>query len=266
MRSISVLDFLCLDYLVKRYPPAAPALRQRSRPVDPRALRARRTAPLAAAPTSRRTEALGEGDSRAASLPCSSCVAIRPWIGEPPTGQGLDVDLDPDAWSSSSARSIKPHPHRAPGRSCGPSARPNKKPTFAAGPALRPQPSGRGAFACCCASLLNFRNAQLRSGVPFDVRAFLEDASGPDRRPRRPTASATRCSAASSASGTWCSAPRRRRPGRIREPRCIRSPRVRKFRSTRPCATSTTRPCATGGAATSTRTCVKPRRPSWTRT
>ncbi|MBX3271986.1 MAG: 1-acyl-sn-glycerol-3-phosphate acyltransferase [Sandaracinaceae bacterium] len=168
MRSISVLDFLCLDYLLKRF--RLPLVRFVNDLglwiLEPfgrggRRLRLRRQIP--------QEEAL----ARVLHEHESALLFLRrnPSWGERPTGQGLDVDL---------LRTLVEQQRKldrpiliVPQTFVWTQRPPNKEPTIVDllfGPSEWP-----GRIRVFLRFLLNFRNAQLRSGEPFDVRAFLDE-------------------------------------------------------------------------------------------
>ncbi|HHH31675.1 MAG TPA: hypothetical protein ENK57_25460, partial [Polyangiaceae bacterium] len=180
MRSISVLDFLCLDYLVKRF--RLPVLRFVNDLglwiLEPfgrgeRRLRLRRQIP--------QEQAL----SRIIDEHGSALLFLRrnPEWGERPRGQGLDVDL---------IRTLVEQQRRmekpilvVPQTFVWSLRPPNKTPTILDllfGPSEWP-----GRVRVFLRFLFNYRNAQLRSGEPFDLRAFLDkhpeltDAQAADR-------------------------------------------------------------------------------------
>lgn len=168
MRSISVLDFLCLDYLVKRF--RLPLVRFVNDLglwiLEPfgrggRALRLRRQIP--------QEEALAkvlQGQE-------SAVLFLRrpPAFGERRTGQGLDVDLMRTLVEQQ--RKIDRPILVVPQTFVWTKRPPNKKPNLLDllfGPSEWP-----GRLRVFLRFLLNYRNAQLCSGEPFDVRAFLEE-------------------------------------------------------------------------------------------
>ncbi len=168
MRSISVLDFLCLDYLVKRF--RLPVLRFVNDLglwiLEPfgrgeRRLRLRRQIP--------QKEAL----ARIIDEHESALLFLRrnPSWGERPTGQGLDVDLIQTLIEQQ--RKVDKPILLVPQTFVWSLRPPNKTPTIIDllfGPSEWP-----GRIRVFLRFLLNYRNAQLRSGQPFDVRAFLDE-------------------------------------------------------------------------------------------
>jgi len=219
MRSISVLDFLCLDYLVKRF--RLPLLRFVNdlglwilAPFGRggRRLRLRRQIP--------QEEAL----ARVIHEHESALLFLRrnPAWHERPTGQGLDVDLI-RTLIEQQRKVDKPilivpqtfvwtqrPPHRQTGLF-----------DLVFGPSEWP-----GRIRVLLRFLLNFRNAQLRSGTPFDVRQFLDehqdltDAEAADRIRYALLRRIER-------ERHLVLGPTRKTAGRIRE-EIMRSPRVRK--------------------------------------
>lgn len=220
MRSISVLDFLCLDYLVKRF--RLPLVRFANDLglwiLEPfgrggRRLRLRRQIP--------QEDALAKviSDHESALL----FLRRPPSLGERQTGQGLEVDLIRTLVEQQ--RKVDRPILLVPQTFVWTHRPPHKKPTLMDmlfGPSEWP-----GRTRVFLRFLLNYRNAKLRSGEPFDVRAFLEehqdltDAEAADRiryallrrieRERQVVLG-----------------PAQKTAGRIRE-ELIRSPRVRKF-------------------------------------
>ncbi|MCA9604751.1 MAG: 1-acyl-sn-glycerol-3-phosphate acyltransferase [Myxococcales bacterium] len=180
MRSISVLDFLCLDYLLKRF--RLPLVRFVNDLglwiLEPFGRGGRR---LRFRPQIPQEEALAKVLHE--HEPSLLFLRRNPSLGERPTGQGLDVDLIRTLVEQQRKldRPILVVPqtfvwtHRPP----------NKEPTIVDllfGPSEWP-----GRLRVFLRFFLNYRNAQLRSGEPFDVRAFLgehqdlTDAEAADR-------------------------------------------------------------------------------------
>lgn len=180
MRSISLLDFLCLDYLVKRF--RLPLVRFVNDLglwiLEPfgrggRRLRRRRQIPQEEA----LAKVLHEQESALLFL------RRNPSWGERPTGQGLDVDLLRTLVEQQ--RKLDRPIRIVPQTFVWTQRPPNKEPTLVDllfGPSEWP-----GRLRVFLRFLLNYRNAQLRSGEPFDVREFLEahqdltDAEAADR-------------------------------------------------------------------------------------
>lgn len=168
MRSISVLDFLCLDYLVKRF--RMPVVRFVNDLglwiLEPfgrggRALRRRPQIPQEEA----LAKVLQEGES--------SLLFLRrpPAFGEPPTGQGLDIDLIRTVVEQQ--RKVEKPILILPQVFVWTLRPPNKRPSLldlVFGPSEWP-----GRIRVMLRFLLNYRNARLRSGQAFDVQRFLED-------------------------------------------------------------------------------------------
>lgn len=168
MRSISVLDFLCLDYLVKRF--RLPLVRFVNDLglwiLEPfgrggRRLRLRRQIP--------QEEAL----AKVIHEHESALLFLRrpPGLGEKRTGQGLDVDLIRTLIEQ--ARKVDRPILLVPQTFVWTKRPPSKKPTLVDlvfGPSEWP-----GRLRVFLRFLLNYRNAQLRSGEPFDLSAFLDE-------------------------------------------------------------------------------------------
>ena len=168
MRSISVLDFLCLDYLVKRF--RLPLVRFVNDLglwiLEPfgrggRRLRLRRQVP--------QEEAL----AKVIHEQESALLFLRrpPALGEKRTGQGLDVDLIRTLVEQ--ARKVDRPILLVPQTFVWTKRPPNKKPTLmdlVFGPSEWP-----GRLRVFLRFLLNSRTAQLRSGEPFDLSAFLDE-------------------------------------------------------------------------------------------
>ena len=168
MRTISVLDFLCLDYLVKRF--RLPLVRFVNDLglwiLEPfgrgeRRLRLRRQIP--------------QPDALAKVLheEQSALLFLRrpPSLGERRAGRGLDVDLIRTLVEQQ--RKID-RPIRLVPQTFVWTKRPSEKlPTLVDllfGPSEWP-----GRFRVFLRFLFNFRNAELRSGKPFDVAEFLDE-------------------------------------------------------------------------------------------
>jgi len=168
MRSISILDFLCLDYLVKRF--RLPVLRF----VNDLGLwilepfgRGERRLRL------RRQIAQEDALARLIHEHESALLFLRrnPSWGERQTGQGLDVDLIRTLVEQQ--RKVDKPILLVPQTFVWSLRPPNKTPTIVDllfGPSEWP-----GRVRVFLRFLFNYRNAQLRSGQPFDVRAFLEE-------------------------------------------------------------------------------------------
>lgn len=168
MRSISVLDFLCLDYLVKRF--RLPLVRFCNDLglwiLEPfgrggRALRLRQQIP--------QPEAL----AKVIHEHQSALLFLRrpPSIGERPTGQGLDVDLIRTLVEQQ--RKVDLPILVVPQTFVWTQQPANKEPTLIDllfGPSEWP-----GRLRVLLRFLFNFRNAQLRSGEAFDIAEFLEE-------------------------------------------------------------------------------------------
>ncbi|HJL19445.1 MAG TPA: 1-acyl-sn-glycerol-3-phosphate acyltransferase [Sandaracinaceae bacterium LLY-WYZ-13_1] len=219
MRSISVLDFLCLDYLVKRF--RLPLVRFVNDLglwiLEPfgrgdRRLRLRRQIP--------QEEAL----AKVLQAHESALLFLRrpPQLGEGRTGQGLDVDLMRTLVAQQ--RKLERPILVVPQTFVWTQRPPNKKPTLldlVFGPSEWP-----GRTRVFLRFLLNYRNAKLRSGEPFDVRTFLEehqdltDAEAADRMRYALLRRIER-------ERQVVLGPAKKTAGRIRE-ELIRSPRVRK--------------------------------------
>ena len=168
MRTISVLDFLCLDYLLKRF--RLPLVRFVNDLglwiLEPfgrggRRLRLRRQIP--------------EEDALAKVLleQESALLFLRrpPTLGERPTGQGLEVDHIRTLVAQQ--RKLDRPILLVPQTFVWTKRPPNKKPTLLDlifGPSEWP-----GKLRVLMRFVLNYRNAQLRSGTPFDVQAFLAE-------------------------------------------------------------------------------------------
>ncbi len=168
MRSISVLDFLCLDYLVKRF--RLPLVRFVNDLglwiLEPFGRGGRR---LRLRPQIPQEEAL----ARVLHEHESALLFLRrnPSLGERPTGQGLDVDLIRTLVEQQ--RKLDRPILVVPQTFVWTARPPNKEPTLLDlifGPSEWP-----GRLRVFLRFLLNYRNAQLRSGQPFDVRAFLDE-------------------------------------------------------------------------------------------
>jgi glycerol-3-phosphate O-acyltransferase len=168
MRSISVLDFLCLDYLLKRF--RLPLVRFVNDLglwiLEPfgrggRRLRLRRQIP--------EEEAL----AKVLLEQESALLFLRrpPTLGERPTGHGLDVDHIRTLVAQQ--RKLDRPILLVPQTFVWTKRPPNKKPTLLDlifGPSEWP-----GRLRVLMRFVLNYRNAQLRSGPPFDVQAFLAE-------------------------------------------------------------------------------------------
>ncbi len=219
MRSISVLDFLCLDYLVKRF--RLPLVRFVNDLglwiLEPfgrggRRLRLRRQIP--------QEEALAKilQDEESALL----FLRRPPAIGEPPTGQGLEVDLIRRLVEAQ--RKVDRPILILPQVFVWTMRPPNRRPSFVDllfGPAEWP-----GRIRVLLRFVLNFRNAQLKSGEPFDVRQFLDehqDLTDQEAADRIRYALLRRIER----ERHIVQGPAKKTAGRIRE-ELLRSPRVRK--------------------------------------
>jgi len=218
MRSISILDFLCLDYLIKRF--RLPLLRFVNDLglwiLEPfgrggRRLRLRRQIP--------QEEAL----ARVIHEHESALLFLRrnPAWHERPTGQGLDADLIRTLIEQQ--RKVDKPILIVPQTFVWTQRPPNRLPSLfdlLFGPSEWP-----GRFRVLLRFVLNFRNAQLRSGTPFDVRQFLDehqdltDAEAADRIRYAVLRRIER-------ERHLVHGPTRKTAGRIRE-EIMRSPRVR---------------------------------------
>ncbi len=168
MRSISVLDFLCLDYLLKRF--RLPLVRFVNDLglwiLEPfgrgeRRLRLRRQIP--------QEEALAKVLHEKESAPLF--LRRPPSLGERPKGHGLDVDLIRTLVEQQ--RKLERPILLVPQTFVWTKRPPNKKPTLVDllfGPSEWP-----GRLRVLFRFLVNFRNAQIASGEPFDVAAFLAE-------------------------------------------------------------------------------------------
>lgn len=168
MRSISVLDFLCLDYLLKRF--RLPLVRFVNDLglwiLEPFGRGERR---LRLRPQIPQEEAL----ARVLHEQESALLFLRrpPTLGERPKGHGLERDLIRTLVEQQ--RKLDRPILLVPQTFVWTKRPPNKKPTIIDllfGPSEWP-----GRIRVFLRFLLNFRNAQLRSGEPFDLAAFLAD-------------------------------------------------------------------------------------------
>lgn len=168
MRSISLLDFLCLDYLVKRF--HLPLVRFVNDLglwiLEPFGRGERR---LRLRPQIAQQEAL----ANVLGARGSALLFLRrpPHLGERPRGQGLDVDLIRTLVEQQ--RKLDRPILLVPQTFVWTTRPPRKHPTLVDvlfGPSEWP-----GRLRVLLQFLLNFRNAQLRSGAPFDVGAFLAE-------------------------------------------------------------------------------------------
>lgn len=168
MRSISVLDFLCLDYLVKRF--RLPVVRFVNDLglwiLEPFGRGERR---LRLRPQIPQEDAL----ARVLHEHESALLFLRrpPTLGERPKGQGLDSDLIRTLVEQQ--RKLDRPILLVPQTFVWTKRPPNKKPTIIDllfGPSEWP-----GRMRVFLRFLLNYRNAQLRSGEPFDLAAFLAE-------------------------------------------------------------------------------------------
>ncbi|MFK7985709.1 MAG: 1-acyl-sn-glycerol-3-phosphate acyltransferase [Sandaracinaceae bacterium] len=180
IRSIPVLDFLCLDYLLKRF--RLPLVRFVNDLglwiLEPFGRGERR---LRRRPQIPQPEALAKvlHDRESALL----FLRRPPTLGERPTGQELDVDLIRVLVEQQ--RKVDRPILLVPQTFIWTRRPPNKKPSvidLLFGPSQWP-----GRIRVFLRFVFNYRNAQLRSGRPFDVQAFLEshqqltDAEAADR-------------------------------------------------------------------------------------
>ncbi|MCB9591918.1 MAG: 1-acyl-sn-glycerol-3-phosphate acyltransferase [Sandaracinaceae bacterium] len=168
VRSISVLDFLCLDYLVKRF--RLPLVRFANDLglwiLEPFGRGGRRL-------SFRRQIPQEEALAKVLHEQESALLFLRrnPSWGERPTGQGLDVDLIRTLVEQQ--RKIDRPISIVPQTFVWTQRPPNKEPTIVDllfGPSEWP-----GRLRVILQFVFNYRNAQLRSGQPFDVRAFLDE-------------------------------------------------------------------------------------------
>ncbi len=168
MRSISVLDFLCLDYLLKRF--RLPLVRFVNDLglwiLEPFGRGERR---LRLRPQIPQEEAL----ARVLHARESALLFLRrpPTLGERPKGHGLELDLIRTLVEQQ--RKLDRPILLVPQTFVWTKRPPNKKPTIIDllfGPSEWP-----GRLRVFLRFLLNYRNAQLRSGEPFDVAAFLTE-------------------------------------------------------------------------------------------
>lgn len=168
VRSISVLDFLCLDYLLKRF--RLPLVRFVNDLglwiLEPFGRGERR---LRLRPQIPQEEAL----ARVLHAQESALLFLRrpPSLGERPKGHGLDQDLIRTLVEQQ--RKLERPILLVPQTFVWTKRPPNKKPTIIDllfGPSESP-----GRMRVFLRFLLNFRNAQLRSGEPFDLAAFLAE-------------------------------------------------------------------------------------------
>jgi glycerol-3-phosphate O-acyltransferase len=168
MRSISVLDFLCLDYLLKRF--RLPLVRFVNDLglwiLEPFGRGERR---LRLRPQIPQQEAL----AKVVQAHESALLFLRrpPSLGERPKGQGLDVDLIRTLVEQQ--RKLDRPILLVPQTFVWTKRPPSKKPTLVDllfGPSEWP-----GRIRVFLRFLLNYRNALLRSGEPFDVGAFLAE-------------------------------------------------------------------------------------------
>lgn len=168
MRSISVLDFLCLDYLLKRF--RLPLVRFVNDLglwiLEPFGRGERR---LRRRPQIPQEEAL----AKVLHEQESALLFLRrpPSLGERPKGHGLDVDLIRTLVEQQ--RKLDRPILLVPQTFVWTKRPPNKKPTLIDllfGPSEWP-----GRLRVFLRFLLNYRNAQIASGQPFDVRAFLAE-------------------------------------------------------------------------------------------
>ncbi|MGE0787153.1 MAG: 1-acyl-sn-glycerol-3-phosphate acyltransferase [Sandaracinaceae bacterium] len=219
MRSISVLDFLCLDYLIKRF--RLPLVRFVNDLglwiLEPfgrggRRLRFRRQIPQE------------EAFAKVVQDQESGLLFLRrpPSFGEPPTGQGLDVDLIRTVVEQQ--RKVDRPILLMPQVFVWTVRPPNRRASLLDllfGPSEWP-----GRLRVLLRFLFNFRNAQLRSGEPFDVQAFLAehqhltDGEAADRIRYAILRRIER-------EREIVQGPAKKTPSRIRE-ELLRSPRVRK--------------------------------------
>lgn len=218
MRSISVLDFLCLDYLVKRF--RLPMVRFVNDLglwiLEPfgrgeRALRLRRQIP----PEEALAKVIHEHQSALLFL------RRRPTLGAQPPGRGLEVDLIRALVGQQ--RKVDRPILVVPQTFVWTQQPANKEPTLIDllfGPSEWP-----GRLRVFLRFLFNFRNAQLRSGEPFNVAEFLEehqDLTDADAADRIRYALLRRIERERHV----VLGPAKKTSGRIRE-ELIRSPRVR---------------------------------------
>ncbi len=168
MRSISVLDFLCLDYLLKRF--RLPLVRFVNDLglwiLEPFGRGERR---LRRKPQIPQEEAL----AKVLHEQESALLFLRrpPSLGERPKGQGLDVDLIRTLVEQQ--RKLDRPILLVPQTFVWTTRPPNKKPTLIDllfGPSEWP-----GRVRVFLRFLLNYRNAQITSGQPFDLAVFLAE-------------------------------------------------------------------------------------------
>lgn len=219
MRSISVLDFLCLDYLLKRF--RLPVVRFVNDLglwiLEPFGRGERR---LRLRPQIPQEEAL----ARVIHEHESALLFLRrpPTLGERPKGHGLERDLIRTLVEQQ--RKLDRPILLVPQTFVWTTRPPNKKPTIIDllfGPSEWP-----GRLRVFLRFLLNFRNAQLRSGEPFDLAAFLaehQDLTDADAADRVRYALLRRMEREREV----VSGPAKKTAGRIRA-ELLRSPRVRR--------------------------------------
>lgn len=168
MRSISLLDFLCLDYLLKRF--RLPLVRFVNDLglwiLEPFGRGERR---LRLRPQIPQEEAL----AKVLHARESALLFLRrpPSLGERPKGHGLDVDLIRTLVEQQ--RKLDQPILLVPQTFVWTKRPPNKKPSLIDllfGPSEWP-----GRLRVFLRFLLNYRNAQITSGEPFDLSAFLAE-------------------------------------------------------------------------------------------